>query len=249
MGGKNPIIVMDDAILDNAVDGSLWGAFGTTGQRCTASSRIIVHKKVYKDFCSRLTARAKALRVGNGLDEKTEMGPCINEDQREKVQMYVGIGKKDGAKLLCGGNKLKGKAYDKGFFFQPTIFADVGPKMRIAQEEIFGPVLSIIPAGGLEEAIEIANDTIYGLSSSIYTQDVTNAFIAMRDLYTGIFYVNAPTIGAEVSLPFGGTNQTGNGRREAGSIVLDTYSEWKSVYVDFSGKLQKAQIDEVKITK
>ncbi len=249
MGGKNPIIVMDDAIIDNAVEGSLWGAFGTTGQRCTASSRLIVHTKVYKEFCSKLTARAKALKVGNGLEESTEMGPCINEDQLEKVLQYVAIGKKEGAKLLFGGSRLTGKKYDKGFFMQPTVFADVDPEMRIAQEEIFGPVVSIIPTKNLEDAISIANDTIYGLSSSIYTQDVNDAFVAMRDLYTGIFYVNAPTIGAEVSLPFGGTNQTGNGRREAGSAVLDTFSEWKSIYVDFSGKLQKAQIDEVKITK
>ncbi len=244
MGGKNPIIIMDDAYIDNAVEGSLWGAFGTTGQRCTASSRLIVHKKIYKQFCEKLSERAKALKVGNGLDEATEMGPCINLDQLQKVEMYVDIGKKENAKLICGGNRLEGSGYDKGFFFQPTIFADVEPKMKIAQEEIFGPVLSIIPANNLEEAIEIANDTIYGLSSAIYTQDINKAFTAMRDLYTGIFYVNAPTIGAEVQLPFGGTNQTGNGHREAGSTVLDIFSEWKSIYVDFSGHLQKAQIDE-----
>ncbi len=244
MGGKNPIIIMDDANLDNAVEGCLWGAFGTTGQRCTASSRLIVHKKIYKALSEKLAERAKALKVGNGLDEATEMGPCVNQDQLEKVEMYVDIGKKENASLICGGHRLTGKEYDKGFFFEPTIFADVDRKMRIAQEEIFGPVLSIIPTNGLEEAIEIANDTIYGLSSAIYTQDISNAFTAMRDLYTGIFYVNAPTIGAEVQLPFGGTNQTGNGHREAGSTVLDIFSEWKSIYVDFSGSLQKAQIDE-----
>lgn len=246
MGGKNPIIIMDDAIIENAVEGSLWGAFGTTGQRCTASSRLIVHKKVYQEFMNKLVARAKTLRVGNGLDGSTEMGPCVNASQRETVMRYVGIGKKEGAKLLCGGSIPKGKEYGKGFFFEPTIFGDVHPKMTIAQEEIFGPVVSIIPCDGFEQAVEIANDTVYGLSSSIYTQDVNRAFTAMRDLYTGIFYVNAPTIGAEVQLPFGGTNQTGNGHREAGSVVLETFSEWKSVYVDFSGKLQKAQIDEVK---
>jgi aldehyde dehydrogenase (NAD+) len=249
MGGKNPIIIMEDAYIDNAVEGSLWGAFGTTGQRCTASSRLIVHKKIYKTFCEKLAERAKALKVGNGLDESTEMGPCVNQDQLEKVAEYVEIGKKENAKLICGGNRLEGNGYDKGFFFQPTIFVDVDPKMRIAQEEIFGPVLSIIPTDGLEQAIDIANDTIYGLSSSIYTQDINKAFTAMRDLYTGIFYVNAPTIGAEVQLPFGGTNQTGNGHREAGSTVLDIFSEWKSIYVDFSGELQKAQIDEFKINK
>jgi aldehyde dehydrogenase (NAD+) len=244
MGGKNPIIIMDDANLENAVEGCLWGAFGTTGQRCTASSRLIVHEKIYKTFSEKLAARAKALKVGNGLDESTEMGPCINQDQLEKVEMYVEIGKKENARLICGGERLTGNGYSKGFFFQPTIFTDVDRKMRIAQEEIFGPVLSILPTKGLEEAIEIANDTIYGLSSAIYTQDIGNAFTAMRDLYTGIFYVNAPTIGAEVQLPFGGTNQTGNGHREAGSTVLDIFSEWKSIYVDFSGSLQKAQIDD-----
>lgn len=249
MGGKNPIIVMDDAYIDNAVEGSLWGAFGTTGQRCTATSRLIVHKKIYKQFYEKLVGRTKALKVGNGLDEATEMGPCINLDQLQKVEEYVEIGKRENARLICGGNRLKGNGYDKGFFFQPTIFVDVDPKMRIAQEEIFGPVLSIIPANNLEDAIEIANDTIYGLSSAIYTQDINNAFTAMRDLYTGLFYVNAPTIGAEVQLPFGGTNQTGNGHREAGSVVLDTFSEWKSIYVDFSGHLQKAQIDEFELEK
>ncbi|MEW5806673.1 MAG: aldehyde dehydrogenase family protein [Acidobacteriota bacterium] len=246
MGGKNAIIIMDDAIIENAVEGSLWGAFGTTGQRCTASSRLIVHKKVYKRFTGMLVERAKALKVGNGLDESSEMGPCINAGQREKVMEYVEIGKKEGAKLLCGGNILKGKDYDRGFFFEPTIFGDAESKMRIGQEEIFGPVVSIIPCNSLEQAIDIANDTVYGLSSSIYTQDVNGAFTAMRDLYTGIFYVNAPTIGAEVQLPFGGTNQTGNGHREAGSVVLETFCEWKSIYIDFSGKLQKAQIDDVK---
>ncbi len=249
MGGKNPIIIMDDANLDNAVEGSLWGAFGTTGQRCTATSRLIVHEKVYKTITEKLAERAKALKVGNGLDESTEMGPCINQDQLEKVEMYVEIGKKEKARLICGGERLTGEGYDKGFFFQPTIFADVDSKMRIAQEEIFGPVLSIIPAKSLEESIEIANDTIYGLSSAIYTQDVNRAFTAMRDLYTGLFYVNAPTIGAEVQLPFGGTNQTGNGHREAGSTVLDIFSEWKSIYVDFSGSLQKAQIDDFQMEK
>jgi acyl-CoA reductase-like NAD-dependent aldehyde dehydrogenase len=244
MGGKNAIMVMDDAKIDLAVEGAIWGGFGTTGQRCTAASRVIVHKKVMKEFTDRFVARAKALKVGNGLDPNVEMGPSISEDQLNTVMKYVEIGKKE-AKLLCGGNRLTSGDYKHGYFHEPTIFADVDPKMRIAQEEIFGPVVSVIPCDSLEQAIEINNGTIYGLSASVYTQDVNRAFQAMRDAYTGIFYVNASTIGAEVHLPFGGTNHTGNGHREAGTAALDVFSEWKAIYVEFSGKLQKAQIDEV----
>ncbi|MFH0887951.1 MAG: aldehyde dehydrogenase family protein [Planctomycetota bacterium] len=243
MGGKNAIMVMDDANIDLAVDGAIWGGFGTTGQRCTAASRIIVHKKVLKEFTRKFVARAKALKVGDGLNPTTEMGPSVNEDQLNTVMNYVKIGKAEGAKLLAGGNCLILGSYKYGFFHEPTIFGDVHPKMRVAQEEIFGPIVSIIPCDNLQNAIEICNDTIYGLSASIYTQDVNKAFVAMRDVYTGLFYVNAPTIGAEVHLPFGGTNQTGNGHREAGNAALDVFSEWKVIYVDFSGRLQKAQID------
>jgi alpha-ketoglutaric semialdehyde dehydrogenase len=242
MGGKNAIMVMDDANLELAVDGALWGGFGTTGQRCTAASRVIVHKKVLKEFTERFVGRAKALKIGNGLDPNMEMGPAINESQMNTVLEYMELGKKE-AKLLCGGGRLTNGDYAHGYFTQPTIFGDVDPKMRIAQEEIFGSVVSVIPCDSLEQAIEICNGTIYGLSASIYTQDVNRAFVAMRDTYTGIFYVNAPTIGAEVHLPFGGTNHTGNGHREAGVAALDVFSEWKAIYVDFSGKLQKAQID------
>lgn len=244
MGGKNAIMVMDDAKIDLAVEGAIWGGFGTTGQRCTAASRVIAHKKIIKEFLDKFVARAKALKVGNGLDPNVEMGPSISEDQLNTVMGYVEIGKKE-AKLLCGGNRLTSGDYKHGYFHEPTIFGDVDPKMRIAQEEIFGPVVSVIPCNSLEEAIEINNGTIYGLSASVYTQDVNRAFQAMRDAYTGIFYVNASTIGAEVHLPFGGTNHTGNGHREAGTAALDVFSEWKAIYVDFSGKLQKAQIDEV----
>ena len=245
MGGKNPQIVMDDADLDLAVEGALWGAFGTTGQRCTATSRVIVHKKVYKEFVTCYVERAKALKVGNGLDPKTDMGPCVNESQLNTVERYVEIGKKeDGAKLLCGGSRLTKGDLAHGWFHEPTIFGDVDHKMRLAQEEIFGPVVSVIPVGSFDEAINVANDIAYGLSASIYTRDVNRAFTAMRDVYTGIFYVNAPTIGAEVHLPFGGTKATGNGHREAGQAALDVFSEWKSIYIDFSGSLQKAQIDE-----
>ena len=249
MGGKNAQIVMDDANLELAVDGATWGGFGTTGQRCTATSRVIVHKKVYKQFLDMFVERAKALKVGNGLDPSTDVGPLINEAQMNKVLSYIEIGKQEGAKLLLGGFRLTGGDYDKGWFVAPTIFADVDPDMRIAQEEIFGPVVSVIPADSLEHAIEIANNSKYGLSSSIYTNDVKNAFIAIRDIYTGITYVNAPTIGAEVHLPFGGVNQTGNGHREGGHTVIDIFTEWKSVYIDFSSRLQRAQIDTDKIVK
>ncbi|MDH4222831.1 MAG: aldehyde dehydrogenase family protein [candidate division Zixibacteria bacterium] len=243
MGGKNAIMVMDDARIDLAVEGALWGGFGTTGQRCTATSRVIVHKKVMKEFTDKFVAAAKSLKIGNGLDPMVEMGPSINESQLKTVIEYVSIGKEEGAKLLCGGNRLTSGNYQYGFFHEPTIFGEVDPQMRIAKEEIFGPVVSIIPCDSLEQAIEINNGTIYGLSSSVYTQDVNRAFVTMRDAYTGIFYVNSSTIGAEVHLPFGGTNQTGNGHREAGIAGIDVFSEWKSIYVDFSGKLQKAQID------
>ncbi len=243
MGGKNAILVMDDAEVDLAVDGAVWGAFGTTGQRCTASSRLLVHRAVYGAFLEKLVGRVKALRVGNGLDDKVEMGPCVSEKQRETVARYVEIGKAEGAKLLCGGEKLTGGTLGKGWFFAPTVFADADAKMRVACEEIFGPVTTVVPIGSLEEGIQVANSVAYGLSGSIYTQDVNKAFKAMNEFETGIFYVNSSTIGAEVHLPFGGIKDTGNGHREAGIAGLDVFTEWKSIYVDFSGKLQKAQID------
>jgi aldehyde dehydrogenase (NAD+) len=243
LGGKNPMIVLDDANLDLATEGALWGAFGTTGQRCTATSRIIVEKGVYRDFLAGLVERARKLRVGNGLDESTDMGPAINERQLSSDLKYVEIGKNEGAKLQCGGNRLDKGDYQHGFFMEPTVFSDVDPKMQIAQEEIFGPVVAVIPCENFEDAVAIANNIDYGLSSSIYTRDVNKAFVAMRDLYAGITYINAPTIGAEVHLPFGGVKATGNGHREGGIGAIDFYTEWKSVYVDYSDKLQRAQID------
>jgi len=247
MGGKNAIIIMDDADVDNAVEGSVWGAFGTSGQRCTASSRLIVHQKVYKQFAAKLVERTKALRVGNGADPKIEVGPVINQDAVEKILSYIDIGQhEDGATLACGGHQLTKGDYAHGYYVEPTVFTDVSPDVRIAQEEIFGPVTSVIPTNSLEEAIEIANGVRYGLSAAIYTADVNRAFHAMEETYTGIFYVNSATIGAEVHLPFGGTKATGNGHREAGTQVLDIFSEWKSVYVDYSGRLQRAQIDNAK---
>jgi acyl-CoA reductase-like NAD-dependent aldehyde dehydrogenase len=245
LGGKNPMIVLDDANLDLAIEGGLWGAFGTTGQRCTATSRIIVQKGVYREFVDRYVDRAKRLKVGNGLDETVDMGPAVNENQLKTDLKYVEIGRGEGAKQVCGGNRLDKGDYQYGWFMEPTVFIDVDPKMRIAQEEIFGPVVSIIPCDGLEDAIEIANGIEYGLSSALYTKDVNKAFSAIRDLYAGITYINAPTIGAEVHLPFGGVKATGNGHREGGIGAIDFYTEWKSVYVDYSDKLQKAQIDRV----
>ena len=243
MGGKNVVMVMEDAALDLAVDGCIWGGFGTTGQRCTAASRVVVHERVYEAFVQGLVARAWSLRVGNGLDPRTQMGPVVSESQLETVMKYVEIGKQEGATLAAGGRRLEDGDFARGWFHEPTVFVDVEPHMRIAQEEIFGPVVSVMRCRSLDEAITIGNGVSYGLSASIYTKDVNQAFTAMRDLYTGIFYVNAPTIGAEVHLPFGGTKDTGNGHREAGTAALDVFSEWKSVYVDFSGKLQRAQID------
>lgn len=247
MGGKNVIIVMDDARLELALEGCLWGGFGTSGQRCTAASRVVVHKKIYGQFVEQFAARAKRLKVGDGLDPTTHMGPSVSNGQLETVKRYVDIGRNEGAKLVAGGHVLDAGPLARGYFHEPTIFADVAPGMRIAQEEIFGPVVAVLPCESLEEAVAIGNDVPYGLSASIYTQDVNRAFQAMRDLYTGIFYVNAPTIGAEVQLPFGGTKATGNGHREAGNAALEVFSEWKSVYVDFSGKLQRAQIDTAEL--
>jgi len=243
MGGKNIIVVMDDADLELAVDGCVWGGFGTTGQRCTAASRVAVHRAVYKAFVDRYTARVRELKVGDGLDSSVQMGPSVSRGQLETVMQYVEIGKAEGATLACGGHALDKGAYAKGFFHEPTVFTDVHPQMRIAQEEIFGPVVSVIPFESFDEAVAIANGVEYGLSASIYTRDINLAFRAMRDLHTGLFYVNAPTIGAEIHLPFGGTKNTGNGHREAGEAALDVFSEWKSIYVDFSGRLQRAQID------
>jgi aldehyde dehydrogenase (NAD+) len=243
LGGKNGQIVMDDAKLELALDGVLWGAFGTTGQRCTATSRLILHEKIYDVFIEKLVERVKRLKVGNGLDESVEMGPCVSEPQRSSVHGYVEIGKSEGAKLLAGGEALVAGEWSKGWFYQPTIFGDVKPDMRIAREEIFGPVLSVLKVKDLAEAIRVLNNTPYGLSSSIYTQDVNNAFQAIETIEAGITYVNVPTIGAECHLPFGGVKDTGNGHREGGWTAYDIFCELKTVYVDYSGKLQKAQID------
>ncbi len=244
MGGKNAMIVMEDAHLELAVEGALWGAFGTTGQRCTATSRILLQKKIAKQFTERLVERTEKLRVGNGLQKGVQVGPQVNAQQVETSERYVAIAQQEGANLLTGGKRLKGKAYADGYFFAPTIFDGVRPSMRIAQEEVFGPVVALLEFASFEEAIEIANGISYGLSTAIYTRDVNRAYRAMRDLEAGITYVNAPTIGAEVHMPFGGVKKTGNGHREGGNAALDFYTTWKTVYVDYSDKLQRAQIDK-----
>ncbi len=246
MGGKNIIIVMDDANLDLAVEGAVWGGFGTSGQRCTASSRVGVHRKIYDAFTEKFQAAASRLRLGDGLRKETDMGPVINESQFQKVLKYINVGKEEGAKLILGGKACREGDCSRGYFIEPTIFNEVTPGMRIAQEEIFGPVVSIIRADHLEDAIRIANETVYGLSAAIYTQNVNASAIAERDLDFGIVYINASTIGAEIHLPFGGIKHSGYGRKEAGGRggALDTYSRWKVIYRDFSGRLQKAQIDK-----
>lgn len=243
MGGKNAVIVMDDADLDLAVDGILWSAFGTAGQRCTACSRVIVHKDAKERLQERLLEKMGKLTIGDGMDESVKVGPVINKKALEKIHSYIEIGKEEGAELVAGGEILTGGHYDKGNYYAPTLFAGVTPDMRIAQEEIFGPVISLIEVTSFEEAIEVNNGVIYGLSSSIFTADVNRAFKAQRDLDTGIVYINAGTTGAEIHLPFGGTKGTGNGHRDSGVAALDVFTEWKSVYVDFSGRLQRAQID------
>ena len=242
LGGKNAVVVMRDADLDLAVDGILWSAFGTTGQRCTACSRVVVDRPVADELVRRLADRAGKLRLGSGLDESVDVGPLVNAAAVEKVERYVAIGRGEG-RLVTGGARATGGDLDRGHFYRPTIFAGVAPMARIAQEESFGPVLSVIPVDGWAEAVSAANGVRYGLSASVFTQDVNQAFRAMRDLEAGIVYVNAGTTGAETHLPFGGWKDTGNGHREAGHAALDTFTEWKAVYVDFSGKLQRAQID------
>ncbi|HZS15870.1 MAG TPA: aldehyde dehydrogenase family protein [Candidatus Dormibacteraeota bacterium] len=243
LGGKNAIVVLDDADVELAVDGALWGAFGTSGQRCTASSRLVVSRGVLLPFTEQLRERAAALRLGDGLREDVDVGPIVNEKQLQRVHGYTEIGREEGARLLLGGHVARDGDLARGWFYEPTIFADVRPGMRIAQEEIFGPTTTILPVASLDDALRVANGTRYGLSLSVYTRDVRAAFRAVEELEAGIVYVNAPTIGAEIQLPFGGVKDTGNGHREAGRVALDQFSEWKSIYIDYSGRLQRAQID------
>jgi aldehyde dehydrogenase (NAD+) len=243
LGGKNAIVVLDDADVDLSLDGIVWSAFGTSGQRCTAASRVIAHKTVANGLIDKLVGRAKKLRLGNGLEPSTDVGPVVSASQLERVHSFIPIAEREGATVAAGGRIPKEGALAKGFFHEPTVLVDVKPNMRVAQEEIFGPVTAVIEVASIDEAIKVLNSTKYGLSSSIYTRNVNNAFRFMRDAETGIVYVNAGTIGAEIQLPFGGMKATGNGHREAGRAALDVYSEWKSIYVDYSGRLQRAQMD------
>jgi aldehyde dehydrogenase (NAD+) len=234
---------MDDANLDLATDGILWSAFGTSGQRCTAASRVVVDRSVQGELAERLVVRAGGMRLGNGLEATTDIGPVVSASQLERIAGYVKIGQDEGARLAIGGGVARDGDLSRGHFHQPTIFDDVAPAMTIAREEIFGPVTTLIPVASLDEALDVVNGVEFGLSASIFTQDVNRAFRAMQDIYTGILYVNAGTTGAEIHLPFGGTKSTGNGHREAGTAALDFFTEWQSIYVDFSGRLQRAQID------
>ncbi len=247
LGGKNAIMVMDDADLDLAVDGIIWSAFGTSGQRCTAASRVIAHKAIRRDLEERLIARIETLRLGDGLLPTTDIGPVINEAALTRIDGYTSIALEEGASVLIGGKIAREGELAKGSFYRPTLYGNVRPEMRVAQEEIFGPCTSVIEVSSLEEAIQVNNGVTYGLSSSLYTQDINRVQRAMRDVTTGILYINAGTIGAEIQLPFGGTRGTGNGHREAGLGALDTFTEWKSIYIDYSGKLQRAQIDSNEI--
>lgn len=243
LGGKNPLIIMDDANINLAIEGVLFGAFGTAGQRCTATGRLIVHERVYDEVMEKLVSSTKALKVGDPMDPGIDVGPVASQEQEDKALKYIDIGVQEGARLICGGRKLLGGPYDRGYYVEPTIFkAKHG--MRITTEEIFGPVLPVIMAQDYDEAVKIANDVKYGLSSSIYTRDITTAYRAIDELEAGVTYVNAPTIGAEVHLPFGGVKQTGIGIREAGTTAIEEFTEIKTVFIDYSERLQKAQIQD-----
>ena len=243
LGGKNAIVVLDDADMDLSIDGIVWSAFGTSGQRCTAASRVIAHRSVAGDLVDKLVSRAKGLRLGDGLEASTDVGPVVSDSALEKIHSYIPIAEREGATVAAGGHTFSEGPLSRGYFHEPTVLTDVKPFMRVAQEEIFGPVTAVIEVKNVDEAITVLNGTKYGLSCSLYTRDVNTAFRFMRDAETGLVYVNAGTIGAEIQLPFGGMKATGNGHREAGRAALDVYSEWKSIYIDYSGKLQRAQID------
>ena len=249
LGGKNAIVVLDDADVDLSLDGIVWSAFGTSGQRCTAASRVIAQHGVAHDLVEKLVGRAKKLKLGNGLEASTDVGPVVSAEQLERVHSFIPVAEREGATVAAGGRVSTEGPLAKGFFHEPTVIVDVKPNMRVAQEEIFGPVTAVIEVTGIDEAIKVLNSTKYGLSCSVYTRNVNHAFRFMRDAETGLVYVNAGTIGAEIQLPFGGMKATGNGHREAGRAALDVYSEWKSIYVDYSGKLQRAQMDTVEGVK
>jgi aldehyde dehydrogenase (NAD+) len=250
LGGKNAILIMDDADLDLALDNVLWSAFGTTGQRCTAASRVILQRGIAEKFTSMLVDRAKEMQLGDGLLDTTDVGPVINQPALEKIHGYTQIARDEGVEVLCGGSIWHGEGeLSGGWYYEPTVFGGVRPEHRVAQEEIFGPCTSLITVDSLAEAIEVNNSVAYGLSSAIFTRDVNAAFRAMRDFDTGLVYINHGTIGAEIQLPFGGNKATGNGLREAGIAGLEVFTVWKSIYVDYSGRLQRAQIDTDDVLK
>ena len=244
LGGKNAIVVLDDADVDLSLEGIVWSAFGTSGQRCTAASRVITHRGVSNEVIDKLVSRANKLKMGHGLEVSTDLGPVVSAEAQQEIHSYIPIAEKEGATVAAGGRIPTEGALGKGFFHEPTVLIDVKPNMRVAQEEIFGPVTAVIEVKDIDDAIRVLNSTKYGLSCSVYTRNVNNAFRFMRDAETGLVYVNAGTIGAEIQLPFGGMKSTGNGHREAGRAALDAYSEWKSIYIDYSGKLQRAQMDD-----
>lgn len=248
LGSKNAVIIMPDAELELAVEGASWGAFATSGQRCTATSRIILHDDIHSRFKEKMLERVGGMKVGNGLEPEVELAPVINEQQKHRILDYIKIGSEEGATIVHGGEEATGEGLENGNFITPTVFDDVTPDMRIAQEEIFGPVTGLIRVGDIDEAIAVANGIKYGLSCSIYTHDISNVFKAATQLEFGIVYANAPTIGAEIQVPFGGMKATGNGHREAGPQAFDEFTEWKTVGVDYSGRLQKAQFDEDEAT-
>jgi aldehyde dehydrogenase (NAD+) len=235
---------MPDADPDLVVESAAWGSFATAGQRCTATSRLIVHSEVKEQFVERLVQRVSSMKIGSGLDESVELAPVINRTQKERVLAYIQIGNEEGARLLTGGREARGPGLEHGQFIEATVFTDARPDMRIAQEEIFGPVTTVLEVGSLDEAIQVCNSVAYGLSASIYTRDITSVFRAVQEIEAGVVYVNAPTIGAEIQLPFGGVKGTGNGHREAGPQALDEFTEWKAISIDYSGTLQRAQMSE-----
>jgi len=243
MGGKNALVVLDDADVSEAVTGALWGGFSTAGQRCTASSRLVLDHKVADDVVAGLAEGIERLVIGDPLDAETNVGPLINRKQLDRVHSYTEVGLEEGARLVVGGEKLE-DGFDGGYFYSPTLFDHASPEMRIAQEEIFGPTITVIRVDGYEEAIEVANGTRYGLSAAVYTRDTGRALRAVRDLEAGLVYLNAPTIGSEIHLPFGGVKDTGNGHRESGTAAIEQFTEVKTVFLDYSGTLQRAHIDE-----
>ena len=242
MGGKNPVVIMEDADLDLAVESTAQGAFGSTGQRCTATSRAVVVDDVADEFVERIAARARSMRIGDGSDPASEVGPVVDSSQFKSVLSYMDIGKEDGATLVCGGEPASGSGLRKGYFIQPTVFDRVTPDMRIAREEIFGPILSVLRVRNFEEAMLVANDSEYGLSSSIFTNDAARIFRFVDEIETGMTHINSPTTGGEAHVPFGGSKATGIGEREQGSTALDFYTELKVVYVDYTGRKREGNL-------